>query len=204
MTEKVVTASPDAVLIVGSNPLDEMTGLGCRPLGRRARDGPGRMLDTARFLDVRGRGAVGPGRSVTTLTLGWHGDTMVLVPSACTVDGKPLSDLLSTDRSEELVTRTRNGGAEVVALLRTGSAFISAFGRGGQDGCAVKEDSGAVLPVCAWVDGDRHLRVYRGRGRDRRRRRAVGRRARPTDPELAALTQAAEAVRPKQADVADM
>ncbi|MEI2643430.1 MAG: hypothetical protein V9G10_14200 [Candidatus Nanopelagicales bacterium] len=59
---------------------------------------------------------------MATLTLGSHGDTMVPVPSRCTVDGQPLTDFLSADEIEELVVRTRNGGAEVVALLKTGSA----------------------------------------------------------------------------------
>ena len=144
---------------------------------------------------------------MTTLTLGSHGDTMVPVPSACTVDGKPLADLLPADKIEELVTRTRNGGAEVVALLKTGSAYYAPSAAAARMARAVKEDSGAVLPVCAWVDGEYGISgVYLGRrGRDRRGRREAGRRARPDRPGAGrARREAAEAVRAKQADVADM
>ena len=95
-----------------------------------------------------------PVSSVKTLTLGSHGDTMVPVPSRCTVDGKPLSDVLPAEKIEELVVRTRNGGAEVVALLKTGSAYYAPSAAAARMAKAVAEDSGAVMPVCAWVDGE--------------------------------------------------
>ena len=128
------------------------------------------------------------------------------VPSACTVDGKPLADLLPADTIEELVTRTRNGGAEVVALLKTGSAYYAPSAAAARMARAVKEDSGAVLPVCAWVDGEYGISgVYLGVEAEIGAggvRRIVERDL--TDTELAALREAAEAVRAKQADVADM
>ena len=77
-----------------------------------------------------------------TLTLGSHGDTMVPVPSRCTVDGKPLTDLLPADKIEELVVRTRNGGAEVVALLKTGSAYYAPSAAAARMARAVALDSG--------------------------------------------------------------
>ena len=79
---------------------------------------------------------------------------MVPVPSRCTVDGKPLATLLPADKIEELVVRTRNGGAEVVALLKTGSAYYAPSAAAARMAKAVIEDSGAVMPVCAWVDGE--------------------------------------------------
>ena len=79
---------------------------------------------------------------------------MVPVPSRCTVDGKPLTDLLPAGQIDELVVRTRNGGAEVVALLKTGSAYYAPSAAAARMAKAVIEDSGAVMPVCAWVDGE--------------------------------------------------
>jgi malate dehydrogenase len=208
VTEKVVAASPDAVIIVVSNPLDEMTALASLASGlpKNRVMGQAGMLDTARFSTFVAEELSVPVGSVTTLTLGSHGDTMVPVPSACTVDGKPLSDLLSADRIEELVTRTRNGGAEVVALLKTGSAYYAPSAAAARMARAVKEDSGAVLPVCAWVDGEYGISgVYLGVEAEIGAggvKRVVERDL--TDQERSALTNAAEAVRAKQADVANM
>jgi malate dehydrogenase len=208
VTEKVVAASPEAVIIVVSNPLDEMTALASLASGlpKNRVMGQAGMLDTARFSSFVAEQLSVPVGSVTTLTLGSHGDTMVPVPSACTVDGKPLADLLPADTIEELVTRTRNGGAEVVALLKTGSAYYAPSAAAARMARAVKEDSGAVLPVCAWVDGEYGISgVYLGVEAEIGAggvRRVVERDL--TDTELAALTEAAGAVRAKQADVADM
>jgi malate dehydrogenase len=208
VTEKVVAASPDAVIIVVSNPLDEMTALASLASGlpKSRVMGQAGMLDTARFSTFVAEELSVPVGSVTTLTLGSHGDTMVPVPSACTVDGKPLAELLPADKIEELVTRTRNGGAEVVALLKTGSAYYAPSAAAARMARAVKEDSGAVLPVCAWVDGEYGISgVYLGVEAEIGAggvKRIVERDL--TDRELTALKEAADAVRAKQADVADM
>ena len=208
VTEKVVAASPDAVIIVVSNPLDEMTALASLASGlpKSRVMGQAGMLDTARFSTFVAEELSVPVGSVTTLTLGSHGDTMVPVPSACTVDGKPLAELLPADKIAELVTRTRNGGAEVVALLKTGSAYYAPSAAAARMARAVKEDSGAVLPVCAWVDGEYGVSgVYLGVEAEIGAggvKRIVERDL--TDRELTALKEAADAVRAKQADVADM
>jgi malate dehydrogenase len=208
VTERVVAASPDAVIIVVSNPLDEMTALASLASGlpKSRVMGQAGMLDTARFSTFVAEELSVPVGSVTTLTLGSHGDTMVPVPSACTVDGKPLADLLPADKIEQLVTRTRNGGAEVVALLKTGSAYYAPSAAAARMARAVKEDAGAVLPVCAWVDGEYGISgVYLGVEAEVGAggvKRVVERNL--TDSELAALKDAAEAVRAKQADVAGM
>ncbi len=208
VTEKVVAGSPDAVLIVVSNPLDEMTALAATVSGfPKARViGQAGMLDTARFSFFVAEELNVPVGVVRTLTLGSHGDTMVPVPSACTVDGKPLDELLPADRIEALVTRTRNGGAEVVALLKTGSAFFAPSAAAARMARAVAEDSGAVLPVCTWVDGEYGISgVYLGVEAEIGAggvRRVVERDL--TDAERAALAAAADAVRAKQADVAGM
>jgi malate dehydrogenase len=208
VTEKVVAASPDAVLIVVSNPLDEMTALASIASGlpKSRVMGQAGMLDTARFTNFVAEELSVPVGSVTTLTLGSHGDTMVPVPSACSVDGKPLADLLPADKIEELVTRTRNGGAEVVALLKTGSAYYAPSAAAARMARAVATDSGAVLPVCAWVDGEYGISgVYLGVEAEIGAggvKKVVERNL--TDSERSALTEAAEAVRAKQADVAGM
>ena len=122
VAENIAQSSPDAVIIVVSNPLDEMTALAQLATGfpKNRVMGQAGMLDTARFTNNVAEELGVPVGSVKTLTLGSHGDTMVPVPSRCTVDGKPLSDVLAQDRIDHLVDRTRNGGAEVVALLKTG------------------------------------------------------------------------------------
>jgi len=142
--------------------------------------------------------------SVRTLTLGSHGDTMVPVPSACTVDGAPLADRLPPADIEALVERTRQGGAEIVALLKTGSAYYAPSAAAARMARAVAEDAGAVMPVCAWVDGQYGITgVYLGVEAELGAagvRRIVTRDL--TDLELAALREAADAVRAKQESVA--
>jgi malate dehydrogenase len=208
VAESVAQHAPDAVVIVVSNPLDEMTALTQIATGfpKNRVMGQAGMLDTARFSNNVAEKLGVAVSSVETLTLGSHGDTMVPVPSRCRVDDKPLSDLLPAEEIEELVTRTRNGGAEVVALLKTGSAYYAPSAAAARMVRAVVEDSGAVLPVCAWVDGEYGISgVYLGVeaeiGRDGVRRVVE---TDLTESELAALKEAAEAVRAKQADVKDM
>ncbi len=208
VAEQVARHSPEAVLIVVSNPLDEMTALAANVTGfdKRRVIGQAGMLDTARFTNFVAEQVGVPVGSVRTLTLGSHGDTMVPVPSACTVDGKPLTDLLDAATIEDLVTRTRNGGAEVVALLKTGSAYYAPSAAAARMAKAVAEDSGAVLPVCTWVDGEYGISgVFLGVEAELGAggiRRVVERDL--SDSELAGLKEAAEAVRSKQADVADL
>ena len=208
VTEQVVRHAPDAVLIVVSNPLDEMTALAARVSGFPTSRvmGQAGMLDTARFSYFVAERLGVPVSSVRTLTLGSHGDTMVPVPSACSVDGKPLADLLPADEIDQLVTRTRGGGGEIVALLKTGSAYYAPSSAAAWMARAVATDSGAVLPVCAWVDGQYgisgvYLGVEAAIGATGVRK-VIERDL--SDTELAALREAAEAVRAKQADVASL
>ncbi len=205
VAENVAVHSPDAVVVVVSNPLDEMTALTQLATGfpHQRVLGQAGMLDTARFTHFVAETLAVPVSSVSTLTLGSHGDTMVPVPSRCTVAGRPLTDLLSAERIDELVTRTRNGGAEVVALLKTGSAYYAPSAAAARMAKAVHDDAGAVMPVCAWVDGEFGISgVYLGVEAEIGRegvRRVVE--TGLTDSERAGLLEAAEAVRAKQADV---
>src|SRR3954466_1215695 len=208
VTRTIVKTAPDAVLIVVSNPLDEMTALAAKVSGfpHQRVMGQAGMLDTARFSNFVAEKLAVPVGSVRTLTLGSHGDTMVPVPSACTVNGQPLDQLLDAQTIEELVVRTRNGGAEVVALLKTGSAYYAPSAAAARMARAVATDAGSVMPVCAWVDGEYGIEgVYLGveaqigaSGVQRVVETDL------TDSELAGLKEAAAAVRAKQADVKDL
>jgi malate dehydrogenase len=205
VAENIAKHSPNAVLIVVSNPLDEMTALTqlASQFPKERVFGQAGVLDTARFTNNVATALGVPVSSVRTLTLGSHGDTMVPVPSACSVSGKPLADVMDQAKIDELVERTRNGGAEVVALLKTGSAYYAPSAAVARMARAVIEDSGALIPVCAWVDGEYGISgVYLGVEAEIGAggvRRVVERDL--TESELAALREAAEAVRAKQADV---
>ncbi|HEX4060973.1 MAG TPA: malate dehydrogenase [Streptosporangiaceae bacterium] len=208
VTENVVKHAPEAVLVVVSNPLDEMTALAAKVSGFPSNRvmGQAGMLDTARFTNFVAERLGVPVGSVRTLTLGSHGDTMVPVPSACTVDGKPLTDLLSAEEIETLVQRTRDGGAEVIKLLKTGSAYYAPSAAAARMTRAVAEDAQTVMPVCAWMEGQYGISdVYLGVEAEIGAggiRRVVERNL--TDSELASLQEAAAAVRAKQADVASL
>jgi malate dehydrogenase len=205
VAENIAKHSPNAVIIVVSNPLDEMTALTqiATAFPHNRVMGQAGMLDTARFTHFVAEKLNVPVSSVNTLTLGSHGETMVPVPSRCTVNGVALNEKLSQGEIDELVDRTRNGGAEVVALLKTGSAYYAPSAAAARMAKAVIEDSGAVMPVCAWVDGEYGISgVYLGVEAQ------IGRQGvkkvvetKLTDSELAALKVASEAVRAKQADV---
>ncbi|MEV7624423.1 malate dehydrogenase [Actinoplanes sp. NPDC089786] len=208
VAENIAKYAPNAVVIIVSNPVDEMTALAqiATQFPRNRVFGQAGVLDTARFTNFIAETLAVPVRSVEALTLGSHGDTMVPVPSKCTVNGKPLSELLPAEKIEELVTKTRNGGAEVVALLKTGSAYYAPSAAAARMAKAVAEDSGAVMPVCAWVDGEYGINgVYLGVLAEIG---ATGLRkvveTDLTDSEVAGLKEAAEAVRAKQADVANL
>jgi malate dehydrogenase len=208
VAENIAKHSPNAVLIVVSNPLDEMTALAqiASKFPHNRVMGQAGMLDTARFTNFVAEKLKVPVAAVKTLTLGSHGETMVPVPSRCTVNGKPLSELLSQGDIDELVTRTRNGGAEIVALLKTGSAYYAPSAAAARMAKAVIEDAKVVMPVCAWVTGEYGISdVYLGVEAEIGRQGVVKVvEGALTASELEELKKAAEAVRTKQADVKDL
>ena len=208
VSENIAKHAPESVVIVVSNPLDEMTALAQLATGfpKNRVMGQAGMLDTARFTNFVAEKTGSNVSDVITLTLGSHGDTMVPVPSQSTVKGKALSDVLSKEDIDALVDRTRNGGAEVVALLKTGSAYYAPSAAAAQMAKAVATNSGQVMPVCAWVDGEYGISgVYLGVEAE------IGSKGinkvvetKLTPEETTALKTAAEAVRAKQADVKDL
>jgi malate dehydrogenase len=208
VSENVAKHAPDAVVIVVSNPLDEMTALAQLATGfpKNKVMGQAGMLDTARFSNFVAEKTGSNINDVKTLTLGSHGETMVPVPSQSSVKGKMLSDVLSKADIDSLVDRTRNGGAEVVALLKTGSAYYAPSAAAARMAKAVITNSREVMPVCAWVDGEFGISgVYLGveaeigsKGIDKVVETKL------SEDELNNLKTAAEAVRAKQADVKDL
>jgi malate dehydrogenase len=208
VTRKLVDGSPDAVLIVVSNPLDEMTALAAEVSGfpKERVMGQAGMLDTARFKYFLAEELGTSPDRVEAMTLGSHGDTMVPVPSLVKVDGRPLTEVAGEDTIERLVQRTRDGGAEVVALLKSGSAYYAPSSAATAMVAAVLGDTKAVMPVCAWVSGDYGIDgVYLGVPARLGRGGVEEVVELPlTDEELGNLREAAEAVRSKQADVAKL
>lgn len=208
VAKNIAKYAPNSVILVVSNPLDEMTALAQKASGfpKERVIGQAGVLDTARFTHFVAEEAGVEVSAVKTLTLGSHGETMVPVPSVSTINGKPINEVLGAEKVNELVERTRNGGAEIVALLKTGSAYYAPSAAVARMAKAVHEDSGEIFPVCAWVDGQFGIEgVYLG---VEARLGAGGIKAvvetKLEADELEALKVAAEAVRAKQADIANL
>ena len=127
VTEQVVKYSPNSVIVVVSNPLDAMVQLAQKVSGfpKERVVGMAGILDTARFRTFLSQELNVSVTNVQAYVLGGHGDTMVPLIKATTVGGVPVSELIGADRLEEIVQRTRDGGAEIVALLKTGSAYYA-------------------------------------------------------------------------------
>jgi malate dehydrogenase len=208
VTRKFVAGSPDAVIIVVSNPLDEMTALCAQVSGfpKHRVIGQAGMLDTARFKHFVAEHTGATPRRIEAMTLGSHGDTMVPIPSQVKVDGKPLLEVLEDEVVDGIVQKTRDGGAEIVGLLKTGSAYYAPSSAAAAMVKAVIRDTGEVMPVCAWLDGEYGIKdVYLGVPAKIGRGGVKEIVELPlSDAELEALRTAAEAVRAKQADVANL
>lgn len=204
--DQVKQTSPDAVVIVVTNPLDEMTFLAAERTGfARARVmGMAGILDSARLaVNIAEELGVSP-LGVKAMTLGSHGEQMVPLPRQATVDGRPLEELVDAPTLEKLFNRTRSGGAEIVGLLQKGSAFYAPSAAVAQMCRAILAGSGEVLPVCAWVTGEYGIPdVYLGVPAKLGRRGVEEIVELELNPdELAQLTQAADAIRGRCADLA--
>jgi malate dehydrogenase len=155
VTKQLVEHSPGAVIVVVSNPLDEMTYLASMESGfpKERVMGMAGILDSARlrYFIAEKFGALPA--SVEAMTLGSHGDQMVALPGRATVDSKPLPELVDEAALEELFQRTRDGGAEIVGYLKKGSAFYAPSSAAAQMVGAILGDTKEVLPACAWTTG---------------------------------------------------
>jgi malate dehydrogenase len=155
VTREVVEHSPDAILIIVSNPLDAMCHVAKNVSGRpRERVfGMAGILDTARFRTFIAMETGASAKDITAMVLGGHGDQMVPVVSATTVGGVPLTKLVSTERIDAMVERTRKGGGELVKLLGT-SAWYAPGAAAAQMVDAVLLDQKRVLPCTALLQGE--------------------------------------------------
>jgi len=156
VTEQVIKYSPEATLVVVTNPLDHMTTLAAEVSGLPHHKvlGQAGILDSSRLAHFLSEATGVDIFEIDALTLGSHGPTMVPVPSQCTVAGKPLTDYLSDEEIEGILDRTRKGGAEIVALLKTGSAYYAPSSAAARMVAAIINDEKATMPVCAWVSGE--------------------------------------------------
>jgi len=155
VTEKVVTASPDGVLIVVSNPLDAMCHVAKNVSGwpKERVFGMAGILDTARFSTFIAQETGASVKDVTAMVLGGHGDQMVPVVSATTVGGIPLRKLVDDDRIAAMVERTAKGGGELVNLLGT-SAWYAPGAAAAQMVDSIMLDEKRVVPVTAYLEGE--------------------------------------------------
>ncbi len=156
VTEQVVAKSPKAILIIVSNPLDVMvyTALKVSGFDRHRVVGMAGILDTARFRSFIAMELNVSVEDVTAFVLGGHGDSMVPLPRYTSVAGIPLSDLLDQTAIDKLVTRTRNGGAEIVNYLKTGSAYYAPSAAATQMVEAIVKDKKRILPCAVYLQGE--------------------------------------------------
>src|SRR2546428_2089007 len=155
VVEQVVARSKDAILTLVTNPLDAMVQLAWKKSGFPSRRvvGMAGILDSARFRLFIARELGVSVENVTAFVLGGHGDTMVPLPRYSTVAGIPITDLLPPERIEALVKRTREGGAEIVNFLKTGSAYYAPAASVVEMVEAILKDKKKILPCAAYLNG---------------------------------------------------
>ncbi|MFO7985482.1 MAG: malate dehydrogenase [Desulfatiglandaceae bacterium] len=156
VTREVAGVAPEAVLIIVSNPLDAMCHVAHTASGfpKNRVMGMAGVLDSARFRAFIAMELNVSVENTHAFVLGGHGDTMVPLPRYSTVAGIPITELISPERIEALVDRTRNGGAEIVGLLKTGSAYYAPASAAVEMAEAVLKDKKKILPCAAFLEGE--------------------------------------------------
>ena len=165
VTRSVVAQSPNCIIIVVSNPLDTMSYVAKAVSGfpKNRVVGMAGILDSARFRVFIAMELNVSVEDIQALVLGGHGDSMVPLPRYSTVGGVPLTQILSEDKINNIVGRTRKAGGEIVALLKTGSAYYSPSASAVQMADAILKDKKRILPCCAYLEGEYGLNgVYFG------------------------------------------
>jgi len=154
VVKDLVARSPEIVLVIVSNPVDAMTALAHRAggVGPERVVGMAGVLDSARMRAFIAAEAGASPKDVQAFVLGGHGDSMVPLVRHASIGGAPLAARLSAERIEAIVERTRGAGAEIVALLKTGSAFVAPAAAAVEMAQAILRDEGRVLPCAAWCD----------------------------------------------------
>jgi malate dehydrogenase len=156
VSEQIKQSSPNAIVVVVSNPLDVMCWVTKQVTGfpRERVFGMAGVLDTARYRSFLAQALDVSVEDIQAMVLGGHGDTMVPLISYTTVSGIPVSQLLDKATLDKIVDRTRNGGAEIVALLKTGSAYYAPSAAAVQMVESIALDKKRVLPCAAWLEGE--------------------------------------------------
>ncbi|MBI4376920.1 MAG: malate dehydrogenase [Elusimicrobia bacterium] len=156
VTEQAVRFSPNCVLIIVSNPLDAMCLVALRTSGfpKHRVIGMAGVLDSARMRCFIAEALDVSAESVHAMVLGGHGDTMVPLPRFSTVNGIPITELLPKDKIEQINQRTRDGGAEIVKLLKTGSAYYAPSASTAEMVEAILKDKKKILPCAAYLEGE--------------------------------------------------
>ena len=155
VAQEVAAVAPNSILIIVSNPLDAMCHVALEASGfpRNRVMGMAGVLDSARFRAFIAMELNVSVENTHAFVLGGHGDTMVPLPRYSTVAGIPITELITSERIEELVQRTRNGGAEIVGLLKTGSAYYAPASAAVEMAEAILKDKKKILPCAACLDG---------------------------------------------------
>jgi malate dehydrogenase len=155
VVQAVVNNSPNAILVMLTNPVDAMTQLALKVSGFPSNRvvGQAGILDTARYKTFLALELDVSFRDIDAYVLGGHGDTMVPLPRYTTVGGRPLTSLLPSERIEQIIERTRRGGEEIVRYLKTGSAFYAPSAALAAMTDAILLDQKRVLPCCAYLQG---------------------------------------------------
>lgn len=156
VTEQIVKYSPNAFLIIVSNPLDAMVSVAHKVSGFPSNKivGMAGVLDSARFRSFIAEAADVSVEDVHAFVLGGHGDTMVPLPRYCTIGGVPITEFLSKEKIDQIVQRTRDGGAEIVNLLKTGSAYYAPSAGAIEMAEAYIRDKKRILPCAAYLNGE--------------------------------------------------
>ncbi len=165
VTEGTVRYSPDSIIIVVTNPMDVMayTAMQVSRFPGQRVIGMGGVLDSSRFRAFVAMELGVSAEDVEALVLGGHGDQMVPLPRFTTVKGIPIPELISKDRVDQLIERTRNGGAEIVGLLKTGSAYYAPAAAAVQMAKSILFDEKRLLPCSAYLDGQHGISgIYLG------------------------------------------
>ena len=205
VAEQIARVAPDSIVVMVSNPLDVMCYVAMKATGfpRERVLGMAGVLDTARYRMFLSEALDLSVEDIQAMVLGGHGDTMVPLVSYTTVSGIPVTQLIDRARLDRIVDRARNGGAEIVGYLKTGSAYYAPSAAAVQMVEAIALDKKRILPCSAWLQGEFGLRdVFCGvpcklgrQGLERIVEISL------TEAERAALHQSAEAVRSTQAVV---
>ncbi|HTJ30160.1 MAG TPA: malate dehydrogenase [Acidobacteriaceae bacterium] len=162
VVSKVVAQSPEAILIIVSNPLDAMAQAAFKQSGfnRERVIGMAGILDSARFRTFIAEELKVSVENVTAFVLGGHGDTMVPLPRYSTVAGIPITELIPKDRLDAIVQRTRDGGAEIVKYLKTGSAYYAPSAAAVEMVEAILKDKKKILPCAVYLQGEYGIEGY--------------------------------------------